>query len=209
MPEEDFARLAAAARAFVEAVDPAGTSLMAERLRGGTQSVRSLLADYASRVRLRASWRASPGEFDALICPISQTAAFPHDHEPDRGRRNLIVQGRRAALSRPGLVVGRRHPARLAGDGRPRGVNAGRAAHRGPDRRTLARRPDDTGAREADRTRVRRFAPPPAFAGTGGKLEGRRPVELLLCVGLKAARLVTLAKLAREIARQSGGRLLR
>ena len=32
-------------------------------------------------------------EFDALICPILPTAAFPHDHEPDQERRKLIVNG--------------------------------------------------------------------------------------------------------------------
>ena len=167
MPEELFARLAAAADAF-EAFDPAGTSLAAERLRGATQSVRSLAADYARRVRLRASWRAFFSEFDALICPISPTAAFPHDHEPDQERRRLIVNGAEqpypdllllwpGVATLPGLPA-TAVPAGRTAEGLPIGVQIV-----GPwleDRTTLDL------ARLIERE-FGGFVPPPAFAGTG------------------------------------------
>ena len=169
MPEELFARLAVAADAF-EAFDPAGTSLAAERLRGATQSVRSLAADYARRVRLRASWRAFFSEFDALICPISPTAAFPHDHEPDQERRRLIVNGAEqpypdllllwpGVATLPGLPA-TAVPAGRTAEGLPIGVQIV-----GPwleDRTTLEL------ARLIERE-FGGFVPPPAFAGTGGE----------------------------------------
>ncbi len=89
MPEEPFARLATAA----QGLDPGDTSLAAERLRGVNLTFRAWSGDNGSRARLRASWRTFFREFDALICPITQTAAFPHDHEPDQERRRLIVNG--------------------------------------------------------------------------------------------------------------------
>ena len=87
MPEESFAEAAAEA----QGVDPENTSLAAERLRGVTLSFRALAADYGRRARLRAGWRAFFREHDALICPITPTAAFRHDREPDQERRRLIV----------------------------------------------------------------------------------------------------------------------
>jgi amidase len=167
MPEESFARLAAAADAL-EAFDPAGTSLTAERLRGGTQSVRSLAADYARRARLRAGWRAFFREFDALICPILPTAAFPHDHEPDQERRNLSVNGTElpyvdVLLLWPGVATLPGLPATAIPAGRtPEGLPIG-VQIIGPwleDRTTLEL------ARLIE-LEFGGFVAPPAFAGTG------------------------------------------
>ena len=33
------------------------------------------------------------GQFDAVIAPVTQTPAFPHDHEPDQGKRRIVVNG--------------------------------------------------------------------------------------------------------------------
>jgi amidase len=169
LPEDSFARFAAAADAL-EAFDPAGASLLAERLRGGTQSVRSLAADYARRARLRASWRAFFREFDALICPILPTAAFPHDHEPDQERRKLIVNGAEqpyvdmlllwpGVATLPGLPA-TAVPAGRTAEGLPIGVQIV-----GPwleDRTTLEL------ARLIE-LEFGGFVPPPAFAGIGGE----------------------------------------
>jgi amidase len=89
MPEESFWEAAAAARG----ADPGDGSLSAERLRGVTLTFRDWAADSGRRAHLRAIWRAFFQEFDALICPITQTAAFPHDHEPDQEIRRLAVNG--------------------------------------------------------------------------------------------------------------------
>ncbi len=167
MPEDLFAQLAAAADAF-EAFDPAGASLTAERLRGATQSVRSLAADYASRARLRASWRDFFRDFNSLICPILPTAAFPHDHEPDQERRRLIVNGAEqpyvdllllwpGVATLPGLPA-TAIPVGRTSEGLPIGVQI-----IGPwleDHTTLEL------ARLIERE-FGGFVPPPAFAGTG------------------------------------------
>ena len=42
-----------------------------------------LMADGA-RARLRAQWRELFKQFDAVICPIMPTPAYPHDHSPSR-----------------------------------------------------------------------------------------------------------------------------
>ena len=83
----------AEAAAEAQGVDPANSSLAAERLRGVTLSFRGWPPTTHGARDVRASWRAFFREFDALICPISPTAAFPHDHEPDQERRRLIVNG--------------------------------------------------------------------------------------------------------------------
>ena len=41
------------------------------------------MADGA-RARLRAQWRELFKQFDAVICPIMPTPAYPHDHSPDQ-----------------------------------------------------------------------------------------------------------------------------
>ena len=152
----------------MEAFDPAGASLLAERLRGGTQSVRKLSADYARRARLRAGWRDFFRDFDALICPTLPTAAFLHDHEPDHERRKLIVNGVEqpyvdllvlwaGVATLPGLPA-TAAPAGRTPDGLPIGVQIV-----GPwleDRTTLEL------ARLIERE-FGGFVPPPAFAGTG------------------------------------------
>ena len=46
------------------------------------------------RAGLRAQWRGFFGEFDALICPVMPTPAYPHDHSPDQEQRRIAVDGR-------------------------------------------------------------------------------------------------------------------
>lgn len=65
----------------------------ADRLRGATMSFRDWFADNAKRQGIRARWRALFGEFDAVICPVTPTPAFPHDHSPDQEARLLKING--------------------------------------------------------------------------------------------------------------------
>ncbi len=166
MPQEAFLRIAA----FAHVLDPADSSLAAERLRGATRSFRGWIADAARRGGVRASWRAFYREFDALICPISPTAAFPHDHEPDHERRRLIVNGAEQPyvdllLLWPGVATLPGLPATTVPVGRtPEGLPIG-VQIVGPwleDRTTLEL------ARLIERE-FGGFVPPPAFAGTGGE----------------------------------------
>ena len=69
-------------------------SLAAERLRGITQSHRDWVLDDGARARLRAQWRELFGTFDAVICPIMPTPAYPHDHLPDQDARRITIDGK-------------------------------------------------------------------------------------------------------------------
>jgi amidase len=67
--------------------------LDAARLRGLVSSHRDW-ADANNRRELhRQGWRRFFAEFDAVVCPITPTPAFPHDHEPDSMKRRLDIDG--------------------------------------------------------------------------------------------------------------------
>jgi amidase len=69
-------------------------SLAAERLRGMTQSHRDWVLDDGARGRLRAQWRELFKTFDAVICPIMPTPAYPHDHSPQQEARRIKIDGK-------------------------------------------------------------------------------------------------------------------
>lgn len=69
-------------------------SLAAERLRGATQSHRGWVLDNGMRARLRAQWRELFNTFDAVICPIMPTPAYPHDHSPVQEKRHITIDGK-------------------------------------------------------------------------------------------------------------------
>jgi amidase len=68
--------------------------LAAERLRGMTQSHRDWVLDDGARGRLRAQWRELFKTFDAVICPIMPTPAYPHDHSPQQEARRIKIDGK-------------------------------------------------------------------------------------------------------------------
>ena len=89
-PPEAYAGAQAAGAAL-----PAGeTSLRAERLRGIAQSHRNWLMDDVARGRLRAQWRELFKTYDAVICPIMPTPAYPHDHSPEQESRRIMIDGK-------------------------------------------------------------------------------------------------------------------
>lgn len=69
-------------------------SLAAERLRGIALSHRDWLIADGGRSRLRAQWRKLFEGFDAVICPIMPTPAYPHDHSPDQEKRRISIDGK-------------------------------------------------------------------------------------------------------------------
>jgi len=81
------------AKAAAAQLSPDNKSLAAERLRGITQSHRDWVLDDGARARLRAQWRELFKAFDAVICPIMPTAAYPHDHSPEQERRRIKIDG--------------------------------------------------------------------------------------------------------------------
>jgi amidase len=88
-PPEDYA----AEQDQAAKLAPDDISLSAERLRGATLSHRDWVIADAGRVRLQAQWRELFRHFDAVICPIMPTPAYPHDHSPDQETRRINIDG--------------------------------------------------------------------------------------------------------------------
>jgi len=90
LPNEVHERMKAAAAKL----KPDDSSLAAERLRGAGLSHREWLVCDGRRAALRAQWRAFFREFDAVICPVMPTPAYPHDHSPDQEARRIVIDDR-------------------------------------------------------------------------------------------------------------------
>ena len=88
-PETYAGALAAAAK-----LAPDDISLTAERLRGIGLSHRDWLMAEGGRARLRAQWRELFKSFDAVICPVMPTPAYPHDHSLDQEARRIEIDGK-------------------------------------------------------------------------------------------------------------------
>jgi amidase len=84
----------AGAQAAAAKLPPGETSLGAERLRGIALSHRDWLIADGARARLRAQWRELFRTFDAVICPIMPTPAYPHDHSPEQESRRILIDGK-------------------------------------------------------------------------------------------------------------------
>jgi amidase len=84
----------AGAKAAAAKLIPDDTSLGTERLRGIALSHRDWLMADGGRARLRAQWRELFESFDAVICPIMPTPAYPHDHSDDQEARRINIDGK-------------------------------------------------------------------------------------------------------------------
>ena len=99
----------AGAQAAAAALPASATSLGAERLRGLVQSHRNWLMDDGARARLRAQWRELFKTYDAVICPIMPTPAYPHDHSDDQEKRRIRIDDKEHVypdqLAWPGIAT--------------------------------------------------------------------------------------------------------
>ncbi|MGW8724741.1 amidase [Streptomyces sp. NPDC055808] len=68
-------------------------SLNAARVRGMVLSHRDWIAANDRREAHRHGWRQLFAQFDVVVCPITPTVAFPHDHHPDLLGRRIDVDG--------------------------------------------------------------------------------------------------------------------
>jgi amidase len=84
----------AGAQAAATALLPDDNSLAAERLRGAALSHRDWLMADGGRARLRAQWRELFKTFDAVICPVMPTPAYPHDHSAEQETRRIDIDGK-------------------------------------------------------------------------------------------------------------------
>jgi amidase len=126
-PPERFA----AAQAGAAKLEPDDMSLAAERLRGIVLSHRDWVLADGGRARLRAQWRELFKSFDAAICPVMPTPAYPHNHSPEQETRRINIDGKDHVypdqLSWPGIATLPGLPATaipigLSPDGLPVGV---------------------------------------------------------------------------------------
>ncbi|NEB42605.1 amidase [Streptomyces sp. SID14515] len=88
-PVESYELLRARA-AGLSADDP---SLDAARLRAMVFSHHDWMAVNTLRELHRHAWRQFFADFDAVVCPITPTPAFPHDHHPDPMARRIDIDG--------------------------------------------------------------------------------------------------------------------
>jgi amidase len=68
-------------------------SLDAVRLRAMVFSHRDWLEVNDRRELHRHGWRQLFAEFDAVVCPVTPTPAFPHDHNPNPLERRIDIDG--------------------------------------------------------------------------------------------------------------------
>jgi len=87
----------AGALATAPNLSPNDMSLQAERLRGIALSHRDWVMAESARGQLRAQWRALFNSFDAVICPVMPTPAYPHDHSPEQEKRRINIDGKEFA----------------------------------------------------------------------------------------------------------------
>src|SRR6266478_5864220 len=90
MRDEDFV----AQQEIAATLSPEDTSPRALIARGATVYHRSWGVANEARARLRQAWRDFFGRVDVLLTPVAATAAFAHDHNPDREQRLIPVNGR-------------------------------------------------------------------------------------------------------------------
>ena len=121
----------AGAQAGVAMLPPEDKSLGAERLRGIVRSYRDWVLDAGARARLRAQWRELFKTYDAVICPIMPTPAYPHDHSEPQEKRRIKIDGKDYVypdqLAWPGIATlpglpATAIPTGFAPDGLPVGV---------------------------------------------------------------------------------------
>ena len=91
MPDDEYNRVREQVANL--AADDKGT--MAQMLRGIVLTHRDWLALNERRHRMRLAWEVFFQDYDVMLCPVASTAAFPHDHEPDRTKRTLVVNNKK------------------------------------------------------------------------------------------------------------------
>jgi amidase len=74
-------------------LSPDDQSLAAAQLRAMVFSHHDWMEANYRRELHRHGWRQFFAEFDAVVCPITPTPAFPHDHDPNLLERKLDIDG--------------------------------------------------------------------------------------------------------------------
>lgn len=80
-------------RTVAAGLSPDDQGLDAARLRAMVFTHRDWKLANNRRELHRHAWRQLFAEFDAVVCPITPTPAFPHDHNPDLMARRIDIDG--------------------------------------------------------------------------------------------------------------------
>ncbi len=91
LPDGEYDRL----RERALASSPEDRSGPVRWARNVTASARTVNLVSEQRARLRGRWAHVFRRYDAILCPVTPTPAFPHDHEPDVDARTVVVDGER------------------------------------------------------------------------------------------------------------------
>jgi amidase len=73
-------------------------SYFAQMQRGNSLSHRTWLQLNEKRHRMRLAWDAFFQDYDIMLCPVSVTAAFPHDQEGLRHKRTIVVNNNKVPV---------------------------------------------------------------------------------------------------------------
>ncbi len=114
MGDKDFA----AQLEIAATLKPDDKSSRAAVARGATLYHRAWGAANEARTKLRFAWREFFQGFDVLLAPVAATAAFLHDHNPDRDARMVRVNGEPRPYRKPAAPL--RRPLRRHAATRPR-----------------------------------------------------------------------------------------
>jgi amidase len=89
LPQDDFEALRQEVAGIPSHVD----TLEAQRGRGLVATHRDWIKADLVRGSINAQWRELFRTFDVVLCPVTPTPAFPHDHSRDQRKRVLAIDG--------------------------------------------------------------------------------------------------------------------
>jgi amidase len=82
----------------VAALPDDDTGYFAQMQRGNTLSHRTWTQLNEKRHRMRLAWEAFFKDYDLMIAPVAQTAAFPHDQKTIRHERTIVVNNKKVTV---------------------------------------------------------------------------------------------------------------
>ena len=77
-----------------------------------------------ARTKLRYTWHEFFKRFDVLLTPVAATAAFPHNHNPNRDERTVSVNGKSAQYAEQLFFAGLASLSYLPATAAPIGLTA-------------------------------------------------------------------------------------